>query len=366
MLGSFPSQQRRHQFESDSLLQCHATPGASHGRARSTGTRRDVSVTLILNQTGWRCAVQVSDRLVSVMRGSTTVPFDPQSNKTILLITGNGILSLSYSGLSYIVGTPTDNWLVEQIRGRPPERQPDGSLVMAQISTVQPSPTLQTALERMRISLEGALNGRERAALRKAPIAVVGTGWLLYRRKPPRPVLVWLVPNGHGYETVWARRIYGNNCLSLPVPDGYLSIAERNALTATYVDRTPDELEGIMVSTIRNVAGKAGGVGRDCMSVVITSPMSPPCYVRVRFIPHTQTFGNPGTGDSQSETPVAFSPWIISPGMYFAPTMMTAGTFLSLRDGDYRIRFEGIPADPAIVKPDEGIAISSQLRPPPP
>jgi hypothetical protein len=54
--------------------------------------------------------------------------WDPLANKSILVSAQNGFMCISYSGLAYINGTPTDQWLAETASDRDgrPRRPPAG------------------------------------------------------------------------------------------------------------------------------------------------------------------------------------------------------------------------------------------------
>jgi hypothetical protein len=66
-------------------------------------------MTQILTSASWGGACQVSDRLVTV-DGSA---FDPAANKSIVIGAKDGIAALSYTGLAFLGGVPTDQWLAE-------------------------------------------------------------------------------------------------------------------------------------------------------------------------------------------------------------------------------------------------------------
>jgi hypothetical protein len=103
-------------------------------------------------------------------------------------------------------------------------------------------------------------------------------------------------------------------------PDGWLNENERKELEGSIGGRkfAVDVAEEAAVSAIRSVANRCNAVGGDCMSVAIYRREGP-LEARVRFIPehaHTAIFA-PG-----ESSPIAYSPWIIGPGVAAAPALL--------------------------------------------
>jgi hypothetical protein len=72
-------------------------------------------VTLILTVATRGFVLQVSDRLVTKHQWRHT--HDPASNKKIIFITQDSLVTIGYSGLAYFGSTPTDEWLAGQLSG---------------------------------------------------------------------------------------------------------------------------------------------------------------------------------------------------------------------------------------------------------
>ncbi len=320
-------------------------------------------MTLILNQVGWRWALQVSDRLVSTVRGGVAAPFDHASNKTVVLLTRTGIVSLSYCGLGYLAGRTTDTWIVEQVRGRSVECHPDGRPFTARFGNEGQWPSLQEALERIRAGLQTLVSGPEGPQLRRTPVAVVGVGWMFYRAKRPRPIFFGVTPGSTGYEIHWSSRVYGSQFLSQAVPGGYLSSAERAALADRLAPCTLDEAEAELSATIASVSSRAPGVGPDCMAVAISPPIIGNCHVRIRYLPRTQSTEVIHIGTVSTRVPVTYSPWLLGPNMYMAPTITTAGGPTQCELGAYKVTIEGPPTDGSLAHSDVGMFFQSQRRP---
>ena len=77
-------------------------------------------MTLHLTQISPLYTLQVGDRLVS---GSI---HDPLANKNIIYWARDGFFTIGYSGLAYLQGKPTDQWIAEKLWGDVIPVGPDG------------------------------------------------------------------------------------------------------------------------------------------------------------------------------------------------------------------------------------------------
>jgi len=293
-------------------------------------------------------------------------PFDPASNKSILILTSTGIASLSYCGLAYLEGETTDTWIVEQVRGAKIPRHPDGRHITSYFGQADTFPTLQEALGRIRAGLQRIREGPAASDLRRAPVIVVGVGWQFYRMKRPRPIFFGVAPGHLAYETVWGPRVYGSTFLSQAVPDGHLSPKEVGELAERLAPLSLDDAETEMGRTTRMVAARTRGVGSDCMAVAISPPVVGNCHVRIRFIPKTHSVAMLEAGGLVAPAAVSFGPWLLSPGMWMAPTIMSAGGTTECQLGAYKVKMEGPTADGRLEHPGLVMFMQSQVRRPQP
>src|SRR5437870_5301782 len=72
-------------------------------------------LTLILTVAARACAVQVSDRLVTLAPSGS--PHDPFANKSVICRTSDGLFGFSYSGPAYFGKVTTDTWLAANLWG---------------------------------------------------------------------------------------------------------------------------------------------------------------------------------------------------------------------------------------------------------
>src|SRR5437899_1522922 len=76
-------------------------------------------MTQILTLATTQFVLQVSDRLVTKLnpRLDHAGYHDGYFNKSIIHLTTDAIVAISFSGLAYLDGIPTDQWLVKEITG---------------------------------------------------------------------------------------------------------------------------------------------------------------------------------------------------------------------------------------------------------
>jgi hypothetical protein len=74
-------------------------------------------VTIILSLVTADYALQVSDRLLSLKSANQYDPWDPASNKSVILLGHDGLITMGYSGPAFISGATTDGWIAEVLSG---------------------------------------------------------------------------------------------------------------------------------------------------------------------------------------------------------------------------------------------------------
>ena len=113
-------------------------------------------MTLIISVVAGWMALQVGDRLVS----AANKEWDPDANKTVLLLGLDGHACISYSGLAYLGGRPTDQFIAEALSNRATVAGPRGGLAIHFDSSLLPR--VGPALARLRTLLEEhLLNSRQ-------------------------------------------------------------------------------------------------------------------------------------------------------------------------------------------------------------
>lgn len=298
-------------------------------------------MTLILGQASHQFVLQVSDRLVT----QDGKPFDQISNKTILYVAPDAVISMAYTGLAYLDGIPTDQWLANIIHGRPLPPGPHATIPTAlslgrTAQWLHIGPTLELIRERLTIAFASSKLRRKAS---KPMFEILITGWQWGRRKRARPMIAGIVKErGLSVARIWrSPRHIGRRYSFAGTPETNLKSSDLESLeTSLGKIRSADEAEDILVGTIRTVSRRSRLVGADCMSVLIPSPRL--CNVRVRYIPQKiRSFvvvsGSPR--QSCGTFPSTFSPWILGPGLMQAPCVFVNPMTLGV--GSFKIELDG-------------------------
>jgi hypothetical protein len=168
-------------------------------------------MTLILTSVSWAGVLQVTDRLVTQSIGGRNLPFDPASNKNLVLIARDGVATIAYTGLSFLDAgkrVHTDQGIAETIVGRSLSDGPEGQPAMLQGGGGRGWPDLGQAIDRIQRRLPEALAALP-ANWRRQPPTVTVAGWMHYRRrrKWSRPLgcEIHHLP-GLGYTRQWLDR----------------------------------------------------------------------------------------------------------------------------------------------------------------
>jgi hypothetical protein len=315
-------------------------------------------MTLILNHLSHAWAIQATDRLVS--RGA--VKYDPESNKNLLLLVENGIVTIGYSGLSYLEGLTTDEWIAQKLVGEPIARGHRGGPSLYHFKRRQ-LPTLGPAVARLASELAN-LSART-PQMRKYPVMLSVTGWMMYRRKEARPVFCVVGPQSEAeltdYTARWlAARHFGRTHYLAVMPNGYVSNEERRELYIRLGHLgNPAAAKDLLAEKVREVANRNPQlVGADCMAISV----SPPRYrqVIIEYVTAQAKEGLLKTSNGEFAVPHSFTPWVISPVSVAAPSVMSPGTGTTLNVGAWTIQFRG-PGEEG----DFHFAQSQERKPPP-
>jgi hypothetical protein len=322
-------------------------------------------MTLILTQASLRYVLQVSDRLVTQEKKE----FDPRSNKTIIYLARDALVSIAYSGRAYLDGTPTDQWIAEMLAGEPLRRDNRGGI---QFGPLRRRLDIGQSIELLRTELGSAFARLPRSTT-PPTLQIIVAGWQ-WGRKQARPIATHVVkldasPPVFRIEPLpryWHFRQPEDRSLKLNAV-GLSLVPRRNPLSGDEVRKTferllqtnpsPDDSTHVLIDTIRLAASKQPRiVGEDCMCVYLPPPSSR--FAQVVFVsPQEQRVMVTG-GRWQEVLPATFSPWVIGPGLAAAPSIVV-GT-ISLPLGPFTVKITA-----PTVTDDTGIQAvwSSQRRP---
>ncbi len=312
-------------------------------------------MTLIMSLIHTPLAFHVGDRLVTNQEKGRRKTWDPLANKSVLVLAQNGYMCISYSGLAYINGKPTDQWLAEAAADRQTIPGVQGGLAARFDTTLMPR--IGPALVRVRTAIETDF-ARQPVRYRRNGMRVIIAGWIMRRRRrlnrQPRPFMVRLRHLGRPGSTLkidqlprywdWPRQAA---LWTVGADPGSAIIRLLQEIEqAGFLNE--DDYEALLVKCIRAVAETDDTVGKDCMSIL----MGRQGPFRVRFLP------NP---DADLDRKAAYTPWVIGPGVMWPPSVLYGG-LPTLQAGPYQVTFERVPPVP----PSSRVGAYGQPRRPAP
>jgi hypothetical protein len=312
-------------------------------------------MTLILSLATPRYVQQVSDRLVNE-RGRE---FDPVSNKSLVYFARDALVVLGYSGLAYIDGVPTDQWMAQILTN---EVFPGpGQRVGIRLGPRGQWLDLGQSAELLRQKCS-EIYRRLRSPHRFLAPQIVMAGWQEGRRVW-RPVL-WIVEYCETKAAYvidrtprygwWERG--GRYLAVIPDHSSLRNEADLGALEQ-HSRISPEAAEKLLVSAVRSVAQRDTTVGPHCMSVFLPPPTAN--FVRTRYLPLTEGRAVLHNNQHHIEVPAGVSPWVIGPQV-IAPPSVIVGSGHQISVGTFNVVTEAPD-----VPPGSGViaASSSQRRP---
>jgi hypothetical protein len=318
-------------------------------------------MTLIVTRASCRYALMVTDRRVT-RNGAV---FDPDANKNIGFGARNAVVAIGYTGLAYIGTIPTDQWIAQTLTGLtfPEGRRGRGTVPALMITNYEDQCWgVRVRYLRHRLNEVGPLiPEKHRQEWRAGSFDLVITGWE-WNHGEARPYLAslskphnsdtfelsdsdryWYVPRGMRFPVRMcaapAQNLTGDKLASIDARldsvwgDGHGTPSE-----------VADHAEVLFAETIQDVSVRLNVVGPDTMSILIPPPVGSDPTIRIRYIPAGREQGVLVAGGMQMPVPVAFSPWVVSPGCIRSPVVFTNLRVESVC-GPYRVVMEGPPAD---------------------
>jgi hypothetical protein len=300
-------------------------------------------MTLILTIANPAFVLQVSDRLVTVKRGSAVGSHDPIANKTIVYRARDGLVSIGYSGIAYIGNLPTDEWIAQLLWGNPLPKTPDGRRPMS-LGAQSNNWDVGYATENLR------------KAIASLPAHAVGTsglyltiaGWQATHHGV-RPVVVELErrmgsapTNLNRSPRRWEKgednRLYAIGA-QFDSEELWRRLAPFRAKGATPYNI--ENLEPVLVGFIRDISRKQCTVGANVLSVGLPRPGTgrPGC----RFFPVAQHAVRLVSSKIDMVVPVAHSPWVLGGGVLYPPSQESGEMIIGLRGIEFEIHGSKLP-----------------------
>jgi hypothetical protein len=292
-------------------------------------------MTLIFTKVSRQYVLQVSDRLVT----QSYTKFDELANKSIIFCALNGILVISYTGHAFIENIPTDQWISEILIGerflnddKPP------ALGCLKTKYLYTGPALNSIKE----SLSNV--GNNKKSWIDKPFYLSIAGWLWAPKGKIRPVMGSL---GKSSGTTMFKFRYkprywfsGNRFTISAIPGSNCRKGTLQDLANQLPDKNIDEAEKILSDKIIEVSNYNPVVGPDCMSISIPPPQLAHIHpLRVKYISKRKAVAKLLTEEDPDFIRVAFTPWLIGPGGFSSPSIISGTGEIDLCI--YKVAFEG-------------------------
>jgi len=333
-------------------------------------------MTLVLSLLTTRYVMQVADRLVT----ADGKLIDPASNKSLIYLARNAIVAIGYSGLAYLDGIPTDEWIAQTLWGKEFPRHDDGRAV-GHVLGMEGRQCIDIggAIERIRSGCENALR-KERVPLKEKFLQITLAGWQWRRvgtRLVSRPILdavsselqngnircdVDRLPRHWQYERMLRD---GKSCRPfrmVPIP---LATDIPDARTSDLIARLEpiahlaDTARETLIKEIKKRAVSVPTIGKDCMCICIPFPSS-----KVLEAEYISSGWEPKISAKGEIYSASYSPWIIGPASLHAPAIIL-GEIHKVQLGPFIVHLRG-PSPPKESGPRLIAASISQNRPPKP
>jgi len=307
-------------------------------------------MTLILNYIAPHVAVCVGDRLIT--RGSQT--HEARFNKTVLCYARDAIVSVSFTGPAYIRDTSTDDWIASQILGINYDPRAGMSFGRGGPGYLRQIRNRVVAGLRRETQLQGALFRHyievHIAGIRSRNDLMIPSALVVIKSSNSDEIHFEKLTVGSAVTApftllnsgIWRQEDY--KIISKYVYE--LGIKQEAMREDEYISRKLTQL-------LREMAEHHSTIGKEAMVIRNYLPESEGVIEMVSDNPNLDNTFSAIMGGHLANTPVAYTPWIISPGLAFSPMQIAgAGSVLELsRSGGspYSVILKGYPQDPSKV-----------------
>lgn len=313
-------------------------------------------MTLIIGALAQGVAHQVGDRLVSAVGLGAPYDHDPLSNKQVIIVAQDALVSAGYTGSAYLGGRPTDDIIAEAAAGRP---------LGTGMSFTGATERIYVIVNRIAARLNDEVDRSGNTAF-GVEVALIGIKHGKHERTEP---LVWEIHKRPGkgvqirrsedtpfdWRTEFILQFVGNADIS--------EIEQTRAdIKATTIEGEArrDEITRRLVDTVRRISDKRVGVGRDCMAVRLWRD-GLDVITEARFDPETRHTLAVQVSEENFTFPAAYSPWFISPAFVASPAVVKGAGGWTVGRIQFRIHAPEYPSDSG-----KRLFFGSQDRRPPP
>ena len=307
-------------------------------------------MTIILSLVTGGYALQISDRrLTQEKKAGLYDVWDPASNKSVILLGRDGVVSMGYSGPAFIGRATTDGWIAQVLTGidlganreRPDFTYHHGSGV--------PDRVLHAHLGVVEDRLNKAITARQLD--RTLALYGVGLRWNSLG-KPAWPQMARITWDSGRYTMAMSKKRWGweSGQSYFFGASGWSEVEAQNALRRwlrTTDTRDKDQTAATFIDVLRSLPSDDTTVSKDCLVTTIQRE-SP--HVHVRYEPYGIAGAEVASSTRTFTVPVAFSPWVLTPTFLAAPQAIS-GPGWECTSGviDFRIEGTGSGGDFMIV-----------------
>ncbi len=279
-------------------------------------------------------AFHASDRLVTVPKGE----WDPQSNKTIVVIGSDCWLVMGYTGIAYLNNRSTDRLIAEAIAGYE---------VKGPISPFVPDMPLHyhEIQNRIKAALESAYNRLPAKTRNEHKTSVLASGFQR-KSKGVKPVLFRMDVQGDSATT--DERIDRNVATGALTHVSGAGQCEHGILNRMYESMNhyrdspnsethePKVIRAMMMDAIVETALKIPDkVGKDVVGVFVDISDK---KVSAKFVPYESAkqmdfAEQAGVDEKWRDVPSVSTPYMLGPGMIYSPALANPGGWVDVRTG---------------------------------
>jgi len=325
-------------------------------------------MTLILTYITPDGLVQASDRLVS----RASLPYDASSNKSVIFLGRDGLVTVAYTGLAFLENRPTDTWIAETLSGRITEYVVANRPALQLISgPIEGWPTITQALHRLSQRMQEVFSSMP-ASRRPELHSVVVAGWVNSRRRV-RPVLLTLdyaasrgLTQSSHLPRHWQylRGPAGQKPARIQdVPRTIASEALRQIATEAVQTNDVKSLQDRLILGIRDFAEQLPTVGADCMVVTIPHPRNR--VISIRYCPKTLAIESFDTPSGTQDGSLGFGPWIVGPQVSVPPSLLVGTGSWQYPFAGFRFEYESPQLPPSLNDGSVLEFLQGQARPDP-
>lgn len=246
----------------------------------------------------------VCDRRVTTIDG---LVFSETENKNLVVFPDNGVLSISYTGPAFLRSQGTDFWIADAVVER--SFDPAWSHVPYNYAPL----TAKQAIWRIASALKARL--ATNPSLRSHHLEIVAAGYVQDKKRAGliRPICYRILKLPASKEVVVSGTSYTRSLKFISgeidlirAPRCWLNEVQLEALQNRLLSaKSAAEVEGVLVSTVRDVSTTETAVGGDIMSLQIPFPGSEP-KIGVKFFPKAQNS-------------ISYTPWLVGTSFAHLP-----------------------------------------------